>query len=146
MQIGCLASHCKQIFIQKMTLAFLCPFRSLLHLSIGSSFKVFLKNIITHLVCIHAALTALELLLLVGSSQTSVWGFYVLYRIKEIWKYRYGNYVIHMSVCIQKASIYTLWSGLVCILTHSDDSCVQNSCCWCCAIPVLRAWFRCPQI
>lgn len=65
-----------------------------------------LKNITTYLVCIHAVLAALKLLLLVGSSQTSVWGFYVLYHRKEIWKYRYGNYLIHMSVYSEGMNIY----------------------------------------
>lgn len=90
-QMGCFTSHRKQVFIQKMTLAFFGPFRSLLHLSIGSFFKVFLKNIISCLVCICAVLTPPKLLLVVGPLQTSVWGFHAPYHRMEIWKYKYGN-------------------------------------------------------
>lgn len=105
-QLGCFTSHRKQVFIQKMTLAFFGPFRSLLHLSIGSFFKVFLKNIITCLVCICAVLTAPKLLLVVGPLQTSVWGFHAPYHRMEIWKYKYGNCDSCVYAYIEGISMY----------------------------------------
>lgn len=105
-QLGCFTSHRKQVFIQKMTLAFFGPFRSLLHLSIGSFFKVFLKNIISCLVCICAVLTAPKLLLVVGPLQTSVWGFHAPYHRMEIWKYKYGNCDSCVYAYIEGISMY----------------------------------------
>lgn len=105
-QLGCFTSHRKQIFIQKMTLAFFGPFRSLLRLSIGSFFKVFLKNIISCLVCICAVLTAPKLLLVVGPLQTSVWGFHAPYHRMEIWKYKYGNCDSCVYAYIEGISMY----------------------------------------